>query len=145
MQIYWLIRLGQWYLILLHSERPKLHRVLAVLSAIGLKGQFHRLHPYHFHFCTVLNGVTIRKKTLPPNRKFIPLRIDPILEGLCHPRNQAEVTKVCPSKNGRKSVMHPYTLIHCILVDSSNVICWTSPLVILGVLGLFCCFYSTFN
>ena len=25
------------FLILLHSERPKLHRVLAILSAIGLK------------------------------------------------------------------------------------------------------------
>ena len=30
------------------------------------------------------------------------------------------------------------------LVNSSTVICWTSPLnlVILGVLGLFCCFHS---
>ena len=27
----------QWYLTLLHSERPKLHGVLAILSAIGLK------------------------------------------------------------------------------------------------------------
>ena len=31
-------------------------------------------------------------------------------------------------------------LTHCILVDSSTVICWTSPVVILGVLGLFCRF-----
>ena len=31
---------------------------------------------------------------------------------------------------------------HCILVDSSTVICWTSPFVILGVSGLFCHFYS---
>ena len=28
---------GNLYLTLLHSERPKLHRVLAILSAIGLK------------------------------------------------------------------------------------------------------------
>ena len=30
------------YLTLLHSEWPKLHRVLAVLSAKGLKGQFEK-------------------------------------------------------------------------------------------------------
>ena len=30
--------LGRKGLTLLHSERPKLHRVLVVLSAIGLKG-----------------------------------------------------------------------------------------------------------
>ena len=36
-------------------------------------------------------------------------------------------------------------LTNCILVDSSTVICWTSPFVILGVLGLFCCFYSIFD
>ena len=34
---------------------------------------------------------------------------------------------------------------HCILVDSSTVIYWTSPFVILGVLGLFCGFYSIFD
>ena len=27
-------------------------------------------------------------------------------------------------------------ITHCILVDSSMVICWTSPVVILGLLGL---------
>ena len=31
---------------------------------------------------------------------------------------------------------------HCILVDSSTVICLTSPFVILGVSGLLCHFYS---
>ena len=31
------------------------------------------------------------------------------------------------------------------LVDSSTVICWTSPFVILGVSGLFCHFYSIFD
>ena len=36
-------------------------------------------------------------------------------------------------------------LTHCILVDSSTVICWTSPFVILGVSGLFFCFYSIFD
>ena len=33
---------------------------------------------------------------------------------------------------------------YCILVDSSTVICWTSPFVILEVLDLFCRFYSIF-
>ena len=36
-------------------------------------------------------------------------------------------------------------LTHCILVDSSTVICWTSQFVIVEVLGLFCCFYSIFD
>ena len=31
------------------------------------------------------------------------------------------------------------------LVDSSTVICWTSPFVILGLSGLFCRFYSIFD
>ena len=36
----------------------------------------------------------------------------------------------------------PDCLNHCILVDCSTVICWTSPFSILGVSGLFCRFYS---
>ena len=36
-------------------------------------------------------------------------------------------------------------LTHCILVDSSTVICWMGPFIILGVSGLFCCFYSIFD
>ena len=36
-------------------------------------------------------------------------------------------------------------LSHCILVDSSTVICWTSPYVILGLAGLFWDFYSIFE
>ena len=35
-------------------------------------------------------------------------------------------------------------LTHCILKDSSTVICWTSPFVSLGMPGLFCSFYSIF-
>ena len=38
-----------------------------------------------------------------------------------------------------------YCLTHCILVDSSTVICWMSLFVILGVSGLFCHFYSIFD
>ena len=34
---------------------------------------------------------------------------------------------------------------HCILVDSSTVICWMRPVVILGVSGLFCYFHSIFD
>ena len=37
---------------------------------------------------------------------------------------------------------YPFTLTKCILVDSSTVICWMSPFVILGVSSLFCHFYS---
>ena len=33
---------------------------------------------------------------------------------------------------------------HCLLVNTSTVICWTSPCVILGVSFLFSCFYSIF-
>ena len=36
-------------------------------------------------------------------------------------------------------------LTHCMLVDSSNVINWSSPFVILGVAGLFCRSYSIFD
>ena len=36
-------------------------------------------------------------------------------------------------------------LTNCIPVDYSTVICWTSPFVILGVLGLFCHFYYIFD
>ena len=36
-------------------------------------------------------------------------------------------------------------LTHCLLVDSSTVICWASPFFILGVSDLFCCFYSIFS
>ena len=34
---------------------------------------------------------------------------------------------------------------HCILVDSSTVLYWTRPFVILRLSGLFCCFYSIFD
>ena len=30
-------------------------------------------------------------------------------------------------------------------MESSSVVCWVSPFVILGVSGLFCCFYSTID
>ena len=36
-------------------------------------------------------------------------------------------------------------LTHCIPVDSSTVICWMSPFVILWVSGLLCHFYSIFD
>ena len=36
-------------------------------------------------------------------------------------------------------------ITHYILLDSSNVICWMSPFVILGVKGLSCDFYSVFD
>ena len=36
-------------------------------------------------------------------------------------------------------------IIHCIWIDSSTVVCWTHPFLILGVSGLFCHFYSIFD
>ena len=38
-----------------------------------------------------------------------------------------------------------FSLTHCILMDSSTVICWTSAFVTLGVSGLFCHFYSVLD
>ena len=43
--------------------------------------------------------------------------------------------KACPSRSTS------FRLIHYILVDSSIVLCWKSPFVILGVSGLFCRFF----
>ena len=40
--------------------------------------------------------------------------------------------------------VYSYILTHCILVDSSAVICWASPFVILRVSGLFGHFHSIF-
>ena len=40
---------------------------------------------------------------------------------------------------------HTQSLTHCILVNSSTVLCWMSLFVILGVSGLFYRFYSTFD
>ena len=37
------------------------------------------------------------------------------------------------------------SLTHCILIESSTGICWTSSFVIFGVLGLFYRFYSIFD
>ena len=44
--------------------------------------------------------------------------------------------------------MNPFALnnlTHLLLVDSSTIICWTSPFVILEVSGLFYGFYSIFD
>ena len=45
--------------------------------------------------------------------------------------------------NTQKYTHLPY-ITHCILVHSSIVICWMSPFVILGVLGLTVCFVALF-
>ena len=44
-----------------------------------------------------------------------------------------------------RSCLEKNSLTHCILVDSSTAICWMCPFLILGVLGLFCHFYSIFD
>ena len=43
------------------------------------------------------------------------------------------------------TVSIPLRLTHCVQVDSSNVICWMSQFVVLGVSGLFYHFYSIFD
>ena len=48
-------------------------------------------------------------------------------------------------ENGRLAPLneiYSLTLTHCILVDSSTLICWMSPFVMPGVSSLFYCFYS---
>ena len=49
------------------------------------------------------------------------------------------------NKYGSYRLFSHVCLTHCILVDSSTVICWTSIFIILGVLGLFCHFHSIFR
>ena len=44
-----------------------------------------------------------------------------------------------------KFVRVSFMSAHCILVDVSTVVCLTSPFVVLGQLGLVCCFYPTFD
>ena len=39
---------------------------------------------------------------------------------------------------GENMEVCPYTLTHCILMDFSTALCWTSLFVILAVSGLFC-------
>ena len=36
-------------------------------------------------------------------------------------------------------------LTHCTLVHTPTIICWTSPVVLLGMSSLFCRFYSIFD
>ena len=48
--------------------------------------------------------------------------------------------KRCPSAGKELNSRFSFGLIHFILVDSSAVICWTSPFVILRVSGLFVAF-----
>ena len=45
----------------------------------------------------------------------------------------------------KKASKQDLLLVHCIQVDSSIVLYWISPSVILGVLGKFCHFYSIFG
>ena len=38
-----------------------------------------------------------------------------------------------------------FQLTHCIMVDSSTIICWKSPFVILGMADPFCALNSIFD
>ena len=55
------------------------------------------------------------------------------------------VSKTNVSSRPYVSFMGRQALTYCLLVDSSTVICWASPFVILGVSGLFCGFDSIFD
>ena len=48
----------------------------------------------------------------------------------------------CPPSS--YAYVHVFSFLALILVDSSIVICWSSPFVILGVSSQFCLFYSIF-
>ena len=76
----------------MHSERPKLHRVLAILSAKGLKKEFSPL----------------RTKS----NKVFSLRVDPILERLQFAESKQEVTKVIPLCTGCISAKHESASVH---------------------------------
>ena len=54
---------------------------------------------------------------------------------------------VLPASVSTLLKVHLREFTQCIWVDSSTVICWTSPFVILGemLLLLFCHFYSNFD
>ena len=61
-------------------------------------------------------------------------------------RGQSKTNITLKSKSlGERSGPNGPLVTHCILVDFSTVICMTSPVVILGVSGLFCRFYSIFD
>ena len=52
---------------------------------------------------------------------------------------------ICEIRKGKTVRLHT-KLTHCILVDASTVICWTSPFVIiLRAPGQFCRIYSIFD
>ena len=53
-----------------------------------------------------------------------------------------EIRKIVAELSSKPCLVGNTALTHCILVDSSTVIYWTSLFVILGVLG---CFYSIFD
>ena len=73
-----------FWLTLLHSERPKLHRVLAVLSATGLNSLFdgqgiakpailYKVSSCHF-CCSFQMGSALEEKNLLPYKKILNVR-----------------------------------------------------------------------
>ena len=59
-------------------------------------------------------------------------------------QNSVDVYVVYMSSDLRFCTLFALLLTHCVLVDASTVICWTSPFVILGVSDLFRRFYNIF-
>ena len=95
--------------------------------------------------------------------KFVPVRVDPTFEGLVAEGSKQEIViadrgRCFPSLSWRNHIevyqltlkhlppvgANVFPLIHCLLVDSSTVICWTSPFVVLELSSLFCRFYFSF-
>ena len=70
---------------LLHSEHPKLYRVLAVLSAIGVRGSNFAMFvvpPFQFR-------ITLKKRVCTTRSNCFPLRVDPLLDGLHNSKHEA--------------------------------------------------------
>ena len=84
---------------------------------------------------------TLKGKILILEEKVFPIRADLLSSW----DSNRKPWKLFPfASMAEKREIYPFALTHCILLDSSTVICWMSPFVILGVSGLLCHFYSIF-
>ena len=92
----------------------------------------------NLNFTSLLNArITLKGKKLQIQYKYVPVRVYPLLEGEASMMSQKLFFVVRNS--------YPHTLVHCIMVDASTAICWTSSFVLLGLSRLFCHIYSIFD
>ena len=114
----WISSQGTWILTLLLSEQPKLHRVLAVLSAIGLSlilvlvvYTCFKMNRYthtfmgrksffffflHF-FASFVHGRQLLKGRTPPQECSFPLRVDPTMDVNAIQTGKQKAQKALPS------------------------------------------------